>query len=58
MRSGLIYIGSKAYQRTTVLLELEVLELLQKQAKSGYVTLSEQLNKQLLVMLKGEKDGV
>lgn len=58
MRSGLIYIGDKAYQRTTVLLELEVLELLQKQAKSEYLTLSEQLNKQLLVMLRSEKNGV
>lgn len=55
MRSGLIYIGSKAYQRTTVLLELEVLELLQKQAKTEYLTLSEQLNNKLLVMLKGDE---
>lgn len=52
MRSGLIYIGDGVYQRTTVLIELEVLEHLQKQASRKQLTLSHMLNKLLLLSLK------
>ena len=52
MRSGLIYIGNNVYQRTTVLIELEVLEHLQRQAVSNELTLSGILNKLLLLSLK------
>lgn len=52
MRSGLIYIGNNCYQRTTVLIELEVLEHLQRQAVSNELTLSNMLNKLLLKSLK------
>lgn len=56
MRSGLIYIGSNVYQRTTVLIELEVLEHLQKQASSNKLTLSNMLNRLLLLSLKESKN--
>lgn len=54
MRNGLIYIGSNVYQRTTVLIELEVMEYLQKQASRKQLTFSEVLNK-LLKSLEEEK---
>lgn len=56
MRRGLIYIGDGVYQRTTVLLDLEVLEHLQKQASSKQLTLSHMLNKLLLLSLKESKN--
>ena len=56
MRSGLIYIGDGVYQRTTVLIELQVLEYLQHQSKDGQLTLSGILNKLLLKSLKEEKE--
>ena len=55
MRSGLIYIGNNVYQRTTVLIELEVLDHLQRQATNNKLTLSNMLNKLLLKSLKEEK---
>ncbi len=55
MRSGLIYVGSNVYQRTTVLIELEVLEHLQKQASNSELTLSNMLNKLLLKSLEKEE---
>lgn len=56
MRSGLIYIGSNVYQRSTVLIELQVLEYLQKQATNNELTLSNMLNKLLLKALTEEKE--
>jgi len=56
MRSGLIYIGDGVYQRTTVLIELEVLEHLQKQASRKQLTFSEALNKLLLKSMKESKN--
>ena len=55
MRNGLIYVGDNVYQRTTVLLDLEVMEYLQRQASSEQLTFSEVLNKLLLKSLKEEK---
>lgn len=54
MRSGLIYLGNNVYQRTTVLIELEVLEYLQQQSKAEQLTLSGILNKLLLKSLEGK----
>ena len=56
MRRGLIYNNNNCYQRTTVLLELEVLEHLQKQAISEQLTFSGMLNKLLLKSLKESKN--
>ena len=56
MRSGLIYIGDDVYQRTTVLIELQVLDYLQKQAISEQLTFSGMLNKLLLKTLIEEKE--
>lgn len=56
MRRGLIYIGDGVYQRTTLLVELEVLDYLQKQASSKQLTLSHMLNKLLLKSLKESKN--
>lgn len=56
MRSGLIYIGSKVYQRTTVLLDLEVLGYLQKAATNNGLTLSNMLNELLLKSSTEEKE--
>lgn len=57
MRSGLIYIGNNVYQRTTVLIELQVLEYLQRQASSKQLTFSGVLNMLLLRSLKEEKES-
>ena len=56
MRSGLIYLGNNVYQRTTVLIEMEVLDYLQKQASIKQLTFSGVLNKLLLKSLKEEKE--
>lgn len=57
MRSGLIYIGDGVYQRSTVLIELQVLEYLQRQASSEQLTFSGVLNMLLLRSLKEEKEN-
>ena len=57
MRNGLIYVGDNVYQRTTVLLDLEVLGYLQKAATNNGLTLSNMLNKLLLRSFTEEKES-